>query len=562
MQKIKQVMPCLFITTLSFFKSSSQPLPDSIIKKIDLLFTRWDNKASPGCVIGVVRNDSLIYSKGYGMANLEYNVPISTETIFHMASVSKQFTAYSIVLLARQGKLRLDDDIRKYLPWFPDLHEKITILNLLNHTSGIRDQWQLLNIAGIRPNDVITQDQLIRILSTQQVLNFKPGKQYNYSNSNFTLAAEIIKNISGQSLRKFTDSAIFKPLGMTKTHFRDDLTEIENRAASYSRIDNTRFANSIWSNSGVGATNLYTNTPDMSKWIINFYNTKAGDKKDIDLLTQKTKLNSGAEQNYALGILSGLYKGWREFSHAGGDAGYRSYVMVYPDLKMGFMVFSNIGDVGTYAKAHQIADLFISNTKSNDAIQKIDSSKTILKDDSQLQKYTGHYIYEEGQRIELFIKEKKLYLSSDIFGDSIVLSRENENTFQLLNGSSVKVDLSINAKKEPSVALIFPEDENEKYFFTGYDKNEIIAEEKLKAYTGSYYSPELECRYTIFLKDHRLFIKSLRYSETQITFSGPDHLYTGMFWMNHLRILRTNNNITGFEVNSGRVQHLKFNKTE
>src|SRR6187402_1127178 len=186
-QKIRQALVVFFFIFSWSSKSFPQLLPDSTIKKIDLLFKRWDNNASPGCVIGVVRNDSLIYSKGYGMANLEYNVPVSSETIFHMASVSKQFTAYSIVLLAGQGKLRLDDDIRKYLPWFPDLHEKITILNLLNHTSGIRDQWQLLNIAGIRPNDVITQDQLIRILSSQQALNFKPGKQYNYSNSNFTL---------------------------------------------------------------------------------------------------------------------------------------------------------------------------------------------------------------------------------------------------------------------------------------------------------------------------------------------------------------------------------------
>jgi CubicO group peptidase (beta-lactamase class C family) len=152
------------------------------------------------------------------MANLEYGIPITPETIFHMASVSKQFTAYSIVLLAKQGKLQLDDDIHKYLSWFPDLKEKITIHNLLNHTSGIRDQWQLLAISGTRLDDVITQEHIIKILSRQKALNFKPGEQYSYSNSNFTLLAEIVKSITGQSLRKFTDSAIFKPLGMNNTH--------------------------------------------------------------------------------------------------------------------------------------------------------------------------------------------------------------------------------------------------------------------------------------------------------------------------------------------------------
>jgi CubicO group peptidase (beta-lactamase class C family) len=138
------------------------------VKQIDSLFRQWDNKTTPGCSIGIIRNDSLIYAKGYGMANLEYGIPITPETIFHMASVSKQFTAFSIVLLAKQGKLNLDDDIHKYLTWFPDLKQKITIRNLLNHTSGIRDQWQLLAIAGTRIDDVITQEQIVKILSKQE----------------------------------------------------------------------------------------------------------------------------------------------------------------------------------------------------------------------------------------------------------------------------------------------------------------------------------------------------------------------------------------------------------
>jgi CubicO group peptidase (beta-lactamase class C family) len=160
------------------------------------------------------------------MANLEYGIPITPETIFHIASVSKQFTAFAIVLLAKQGKLNLDDDIRKYLLWFPDMKSKITIRNLLNHTSGIRDQYNLLAIAGTRLDDVITQEQIIKILSRQQTLDFIPGQQFNYSNSGFLLAAEIVKTVTGQTLRQFTDSAIFKPLGMNNTHFHDDYTEV------------------------------------------------------------------------------------------------------------------------------------------------------------------------------------------------------------------------------------------------------------------------------------------------------------------------------------------------
>ena len=277
----KHLFTCLILIS-AVAQVPAQSLPDSTTKKIDALFKKWDNSSSPGYAVGVVRNDSLIFAKGYGVANLEYNIPIAPETIFHMASVSKQFTAFSIVLLARQGKLNLDDDIHKYLPWFPDLKVKITVRNLLNHTSGIRDQWQLLAIAGTRLHDVITQDQIIKILGKQQALNFNPGEEWSYSNSGYTMLAEIVRAVSGKSLRQFTDSVLFKPLGMKNTNFHDDYTEIvPNRSYSYDRKDDTHFQNSILSYSVAGATSLFTNVDDMSKWVMNFYNHKVGDQQDI-----------------------------------------------------------------------------------------------------------------------------------------------------------------------------------------------------------------------------------------------------------------------------------------
>src|SRR5689334_20521092 len=208
--KTKGFLLFLISNFLIVVASTAQSLPDSIVTKINKIFAQWDKNNSPGCAVAIVRNDSILFAKGYGMANLEYNIPIDPGTIFHMASILKQFTAFAIVLLAIQGKLQLDDDIHKYLSWFPDLKEKITIRNLLNHTSGIRDQWQLLAISGTRLDDVITQEHIIKILSKQEALNFKPGEQYSYSNSGFTMLAEIVRSATGQSLRQFTDSAIFK----------------------------------------------------------------------------------------------------------------------------------------------------------------------------------------------------------------------------------------------------------------------------------------------------------------------------------------------------------------
>ena len=539
----------------------SQSIPDSMSRKIDSLFKTWANTNSPGCAIGIVRNDSLIYAKGYGMANLEYGIPVTPETIFHMASVSKQFTAYSIVLLAKQGKLQLDDDIHKYLSWFPGMKEKITIRNLLNHTSGIRDQWQLLAISGTRLDDVITQDHIIKILGKQEALNFNPGEQYSYSNSGFTMLAEIVRSVSGQSLRQFTDSAIFKPLGMNNTHFHDDYTEIvKNRSYSYERKDSIHYANSILSYSNAGATSLFTNISDMSKWIMNFYNHKVGDQKDIDLLTQKGKLNSGKEQSYASGIISDTYNGWRQFSHGGGDAGYRTYVTVFPDLKMGFMVFSNLGDFNPTGKAYDIASLFIKDTskhKVSGVPKTPDSSKAFLKDTTTIKNFTGSYISDDGMQISFRLFNKKLY--ADAFGRSFLLLKKDKDTFSLFIDPGLKLSFSSNAGGDTSVFAVFSSDE--KHLLKKYIADTSQTDHLLQAYAGTYYCPELDCKYGISLKDHHLLLTNNKYNDTPLTLVGTDHLINDFWWMSHLKIVHNNkNDIVGFEVNNGRIMHLKFNK--
>jgi len=552
------ILTIIFECTIKAF---AQSLPDSTIKKIDSLFLKWNTAISPGCTVGIVRNDSLIFSKGYGMANLEYAISNEPLTLYHMASVSKQFTAFSIILLARQGKLKLDDDIHKWLPWFPDLKEKITIRNLLNHTSGIRDQWQLLAISGTRLDDVITQDQIIKILGKQQALNFKPGDKYSYSNSGFTMLAEIVKAASGQTLRQFTDSAIFKPLGMTSTHFHDDYTEIEkNRSYSYDRKDSSHFTNAVLSYSVSGATSLFTNINDMSKWVMNFYDHKVGDQKDIDLLTQKGKLNNGKELSYALGIVSDTYNGWRQYSHSGGDAGYRTHVAVFPDLKMGFIVFSNLGDFNPGEKVYAIADFFIKDTAvKKEGVKKDqrDSAAAVLKDTLSIKKFTGNYIGEEGLPFSFDIRNNQLHYH--IFNENNFLLKELKDTFSIPQAPEIKFIFGIKGK-DTTVDLITPD---QLFHLKKYIKDTSQTNDFLKKYTGVYYCPELNCKYGIDLKDHHLILTNSKYNDAKLTLIGKDHLMNDNWWINHLMMKRdSKNNIIGFEVNSGRIMHLKFNKIE
>lgn len=552
------ILTIIFQCTINTF---AQSLPHSTINKIDSLFLEWNTANSPGCTVGIVRNDSLIFSKGYGMANLEYAISNETQTLFHMASVSKQFTAYSIVLLARQGKLKLDDDIHKWLPWFPDMNEKITIRNLLNHTSGIRDQWQLLAISGTRLDDVITQEQIIKILSKQQALNFKPGDKYSYSNSGFTMLAEIVKAVSGQTLRQFTDSAIFKPLGMTSTHFHDDYTEIEkNRSYSYNR-GGSHFTNAVLSYSVAGATSLFTNINDMGKWVMNFFDQKVGEQKDIDMLTQKGKLNNSKELSYALGIVSDTYNGWRQYSHSGADAGYRTHVAVFPDLKMGILVFSNLGDFNPGAKVYAIADFFIKDTAAKkegikkDQSGQRDSTAAVLKDTLSTKKFTGDYISEEGLPISFDIRNSQLHYH--IYNENNFLIKELKDTFSIPQVPEIKFIFSIKGK-DTTVDLLTPD---QLFHLKKYKKDTSQTNEILKKYTGVYYCPELDCSYGIVLKDHHLILTNSKYNDAKLTLIGQDHLTNDNWWINHLMMKRdSKNNIIGFEVNSGRIMHLKFKK--
>jgi len=561
MRTFRMILP-FFLFNLFLLRAWPQGLPDSTIKKIDKLFVWWNNKTSPGCAVGIVRNDSLIFAKGYGRANLEYEIPIAPETIFHMASVSKQFTAYSIMLLASQGKLHLDNDVHKYLSWFPDLKEKITIRNLLNHTSGIRDQWQLLAIAGTRLDDVITQEQIIKVLSRQEALNFKPGEQNSYSNSGFTMLAEIVKSVTGQTLRQFTDSAIFKPLGMKNTHFHDDYTEIvPNRAYSYNWGDMLHYKNSILSYSNVGATSLFTNINDMSKWIMNFYDPKVGDRKDIEQLTQKEKLNNGEVLDYAAGIAVDSYKGWKQFSHGGADAGFRTYVTVFPDLKMGFMVFSNLGTINVEENAHKLADLFITDIapkKDVMEVKKIDSSASILGDTVTVAKYMGDYISQDGTRFTFKMDHRKVYWKP--YAQTILLMKGEKDSFFMVKDPTVKFVFSGTERADTIVKEYWP---GNKRILSKYANDLSISDGELKRYTGLYYCPELDCNYGIELKDHHLFLTNDKYSDTKLDLAGADHLFCDSWWMNHLVILPNNKKeVTGFEVNSGRIMHLRFNKVK
>jgi CubicO group peptidase (beta-lactamase class C family) len=314
---------------------------------------------APGASIAVVRDGKIIFSKGFGHADLEYDVHNTPQTIFHIASVSKQFTAFAIAMLADQGKLSLDDDIRKHLPEMHDFGTPITIRQLIHHTSGLRDQWNLLAMAGWRLDDVITRNQILRVIRRQRELNFKPGDQHSYCNTGYTLMAEIVSRASGKPFTQWTQENIFTPLQMTSTQFYDDHQKIvPNRAYSYFLAD-TVFKKSVLSYANVGATSLFTTVEDLARWSDNFYSMNVGNEKVMAMMEQRYILNKGDTISYAFGQDIGTYKGLKAVAHSGGDAGYRSFFLRFPEQRFAVIVFSNLASFNTSGLSYNIAELYL-----------------------------------------------------------------------------------------------------------------------------------------------------------------------------------------------------------
>ena len=332
--------------------------------KVDAVFSRWTT-TSPGCAVGVGVGGRSMLERAYGMADLEHDVANTADTIFEAGSVSKQFTAAAVLLLAADGKLSLDDPVRKYVPELADFGVPLTIRHMLTHTSGLRDWGNLAGIAGWpRGTRVHTHVHVVEILGRQRALNFTPGTRYSYSNSGYNLSAVIVSRVSGMSFAEFSQKRIFQPLGMTRTSWRDDYTRIvKGRAIAYS---GTALRQDMPFENVHGNGGLLTTVGDLLRWNENFVSPKVGDAAFVATQQTTGKFPNGASQTYALGLMIGSYKGLREVSHSGSTAGYRAFLTRFPDQHVSVAVLCNAGSANATAAARAVADLYLAG-KTNDA---------------------------------------------------------------------------------------------------------------------------------------------------------------------------------------------------
>ena len=337
-------------------------LPDEKAKAaVDEIFSDLTKPGSPGCALAVARDGKIIYENGYGLANIEENVAIMPQTVFDIGSTSKQFTAASILLLEKQGKLAINDDVRKYIPELPNYGKKITILHLLNHTSGVRDYLELMTMAGINIDSVTDDDDALGIIARQKALNFEPGSEWLYSNSGYFLLSVIVKRVSGKALAAFAAENIFAPLGMTHTMYRDSHTQlVPNRALAYEEKDHGAgysLAVSYFEQTGDGA--VHTSVEDILKWDENFYSAQVGGKAFLAELQEPGHLNDGKKLDYAKGLMIATYRGLQTVNHGGSWGGYRAQLARFPEQHFSVACLCNVANANPGKRVARVTDVYL-----------------------------------------------------------------------------------------------------------------------------------------------------------------------------------------------------------
>lgn len=526
-------------------------LPDSVRTRIDADFTRWDRTDAPGCALAISQGGREVYARGYGMSDLQHALAITPRSIFHVASISKQFAAYSVALLAEEGRLSLDDDVRTHVPEIPNYGTPITIRQLIHHTSGLRDQWQLLGYAGWRfPDDLITERDVLGIVSRQKGLNFRPGDEWVYSNTGYTLLAVIVKRVSGTSLRDFAEERIFAPLGMRDTRFHDDHTMIvRGRTSAYEPRPGGGWKISIPVFDTYGATSLFSTAGDLLKWMANLDAPAVGSRALVQAAQTSATLNGGTSAGYGYGLSIGTYRGLSVIGHGGADAGYRAHIERYPERGIGIAVLCNGSNTGPNALLRNVADVLL-GTSAPRQVLAIDTVPRAVNLEAK-RRWVGTY-HDTVSHAVLRVR---------LAGDTLRLEggpplvTTSDTTARIGTGGSALV-LRTSGGAVTGVMQV-PRGTRDLV----YRREAPFAPDRgaLTMYAGSFYSDELDVRYDVALGDSVLVVRSRKIDEEKLTPAFRDAFTVGFGAT--LQFTRDRSGkVNGFAISDGRVRGVRFDR--
>jgi CubicO group peptidase (beta-lactamase class C family) len=477
-------------------------------EQVDTLFEEFTKPGSPGCALGVLVGGKLVYKNGFGLANLEYDIPIRPSSVFHVASMAKQFTAMAALLLEQSGGISLDDPISRYLPDCPKYAEAVSIRHLIHHTSGLRSDLVLLIMAGWRLEDVITNGDVMELFRRQERLNFLPGDQFSYSGTGYLVLASIIEQVAGQSLDSYCRQTIFEPLGMDKTFFNDDyLRIVKERAYAYYEAGENNYEKAVLTCGLTGGTGLFTTVEDLSLWDENFYTGEVGGLLLVNQMSRRALLNSGEEIDYGCGLFLIQHAGRDVVAHGGDGAGIHCFMMRIPDEHFSVIILGNHGSITAQQLAQKTADIYFADAQG-ESVKQMDAPSPVELDAEQLLEKVGRYYDgESGSFVDVDLHDGHLQISGyDVLPKS-------ESNFIFAVSPEAHAEFSQAAEDEPRGLSID----------TGLSRQQFVQVEKIDPigdylvdFQGSYYSQELDVSWKILLEGDDLVVHRRRQGQSKL----------------------------------------------
>ncbi len=535
--------------------------------RVDSVFAEYSRPDAPGCAVGVYRDGTMLYARGYGLADLERRVPITPATVFDIGSTSKQFTAATIVLLAQEGKLSLDDDVRRFLPELPKYERTITVRQLLHHTSGIRDYIGLLRLAGMRYDDVTTADDALHMLVRQRALNFAPGNEYLYNNSGYFLLSLVVERITKRSLRDEARDRIFAPLGMTHTQYLGSYNDIvPDRAIGYEPVRGSFQADMPrWLQLGDGA--VFSTVQDLLHWEANSRTTQVGGAAMRDTMLTRGRLNSGKVLDYALGLMHGEHRGLTTVMHGGSWGGYVAELVRFPAQRYGVAVLCNRADADPPTLALQVADVHLADQMKSTRVSAVASDAGGAAAATQsalrpvtlraLETYAGTYrVPNTGNFTTIAVVNGVLRVQEPGAFDVIARSADELEVVGVPGPIRLRFEAgaTINDPARRLTTMVSGVAENTYERITAAP----LTPEQATALTGTYSSTELGTSLQVSQADGRLLLTLRNAPAAPLRVVGEDEMFSDGLTLQFTR--DANGNVTGLLLNQGRARGLRFDR--
>ena len=523
---------------------------------VDAIFSRHARRDAPGCAVSVMRTGKIVFARGYGMADVGQGIPLTSKTPFHIASTSKQFTALAVLLLESDGKLRLDDDVKRYVPEMINLGYPITIRMLLNHTSGLRELGNLFYFSGWRISDEQYKSDVLAMIRRQRSLNHAPGAEFAYNSVGYTLLAIIVERVSGVSFRRFVIDRIFTPLGMKHSDVQEDIDQVvPHRATGYWGHDPANLRTARPSNSFAGPNNVVASVEDLARWDANFYEHRVGTEMQLKQMSTPGRLATGMEFGYGMGLFIGTHRGRRMISHAGSDYGYKADFVRFPAEQITVAVLCNAFNIAPTPLALQVADLYLPPSEESSVPSSPESTMPGNVPESAAT-FAGLYWNEatmQGNRF--FYEQGKLILDGGGEG-RFELRPLGNNAYRLMEAPRRYI-FTFFKRSDGSLAV--------RVEVEGSPAHELrrVVETKptaaaLRELAGSYFSPELEVTWTFVVRDGALVLERHRWKPSPLSPVFGNTFQTEGFVLTFRRDAGTRSLV--LEITTERVRRLRFTR--